>query len=200
MESSQAYSTDDGIYFSEQSDIIEAIQRKDLESRGVEQHEQLGYKVYDGPEWAISNGPTYENDEINDLEDVYVLPPPNQTRIQSQEQVVPRQTRRGVVQDLYDEDHYAIANVNACPTREFGVLRDPSNDEKSQTGPRGKTSIVTKKNMTIFGLIIFLMIVGAISVTMMSISEGIVYVSLSNKRYASCINILRHMIYYIYYY
>ena len=103
-----------------------------------------GYKVYyESITSNVSN--------LSQLEDVYVL---DVTTTQPQPEVSSTQARKTDGDDLYDEEHYAIANVKNCPTERFGVLKQTSTKEPDKKMTKENKCLVTKKHLKVIGLVI----------------------------------------------
>ena len=147
MDSEQQSSGEDGVYLTPQHEIDEALQRMATESIPVEKPPEMDYKLYDNDDCSDSSESMTDDNEGVELEEVYVLPSQDRTTSTSQEQVVPTQRRREVVQDLYDENNYSLANVDACPTKAAGVLIHSSNEENKQTVVTGKSTLLTVRNI-----------------------------------------------------
>ena len=77
----------------------------------------------------------------------------------------PRQPRREVIQDVYDDQNYTLARPSTCPTERFGALENATLENK----PTRKDGIFQKKNMKIAAvvLICFVIVGGAVPVAIL---------------------------------
>ena len=163
----QSQPNEDGIYLIPQDKLDEALKRKKNESSHVEQEEERGYKVYSSSESTTSN-----DSNVPEIEEVYVLQ--DTTAAKSQPKGSSRQKRKTEVEDLYDEDHYSLANTKNCVTKRAGVLEGVSKNEHRTTEPKEKKKFVTKKNLIIVGLVIVLFCLGGISGILITMFAGII--------------------------
>ena len=163
--SSRCSITEDGIYLTPQDKLDEALKRKKNVSSHVEQNVERGYKVYSSSESITSN-----DSNVSEIKEVYVLPYTTTTR--SQPKGSSRQKRKTDVEDLYDEDHYSIANTKNCVTKGAGVLKEMSKNEHRITGPKEKKRFVTKKSLIVVGVVIVLFFLGGISGILLTMFAG----------------------------
>ena len=160
----------DGVYLTPQPRVDEATTRKVLESRKVEQQSLRGDRVY------YINDSTVCTSDFNKcpvMEEVYVLPAQDRTIIESQKQIPPihQKKKKRVVEDLYDENHYALPDINNCVTQHAGVLREVSNDK--DLNPSVKKTILTRKNMKRMGIIFLsIWLAGISSILLMIMLSG----------------------------
>ena len=168
MASNRYSSGEDGVYLTPQDKLDEALNRRAMESSHVEEQSQRGYKIYSTSESTISNV-----SKVSEIDEVYVLPPQDRKPIKSQQNVSPRQKRKEKVEDIYDAEHYSLANPTNCVTQHAGVLEEKSEVKKSES--EGKKRLVTKSRLKIFGLIVFLVCLGGISAVILTLFTGYIY-------------------------
>ena len=150
---------EDGVYFTPKHKVHEIMQRRKLESEQIEQEQEYTYELSDPP------GPHYSNEyyyEHSSLEDEYVLPSNDRKTIQPQQDVTPRPSKKKDVRDLYDEDGYALPDIDGCVTKHKGVLKDVSGGEEPRPVPKEKKSKLLTKKMKITLIIVLLFVVGGI--------------------------------------
>ena len=114
---------------------------------------------------SLRRGRTIE--EINSMTETYLLESPNgspstNNRSQNSTKRSRRLKRQKVVEeDLYDEDHYSLPNLNACVTKSAGVLQAQEDGQEKQTCYLKKKQLI----MIICAVIILtLVIIGVITV------------------------------------
>ena len=169
MASSRCSITEDGIYLTPQDKVEEVLKRMKNDSSHVEQDVERGYKAYSLPESTTSNV-SY----VSEIEEVYVIQ--DTTTTQSQPQVSSRQKRRTEVEDLYDDEHYSIANTKNCVTKRAGVLEEMSNNDH-KTGQKKKKIWVTKKCLIVVGLVVVFVCLGGISGILVTMFAGIMSIN-----------------------
>ena len=85
---------------------------------------------------SLRRGRTIE--EINNMTETYVLESPKRSpSINNRSQNTTERSRlkrqKVVEEDLYDEDHYSLPNLNACVTKSAGVLQAQEDGQEKQT-------------------------------------------------------------------
>ena len=81
---------------------------------------------------VYSNDPIAEYCEIDEIEDDYDPPRNSETNIKSQSDETTRRKPRRDVADIYDEDHYAIADVKGCVTKQAGAPKLPNGEKQTK--------------------------------------------------------------------
>ena len=95
---------------------------------------------------SLRRGRTIE--EVNNMTETYMLTSPKgspsrNNRSQNALKRPPRKMQRVVEEDLYDEDHYALPNLNACVTKSAGLLQAQEDEqEKHKCGLKKKQLIM----------------------------------------------------------
>jgi len=152
-------------------------QQTQLGSEYIENEYDYAYEITDPRDSTISAVPYseyYEYDEI-EVEGVggeYVLPPQDRKTVQSETQVVQKETKKAVVQDLYDENNYSLANIEGCVTRKARVGQDVCDRKETQTSSTGRERIYITKKMKITGVIILLLVIVVIVVIIIANVTG----------------------------
>jgi hypothetical protein len=155
-------------------------QRREIVSEYIENEYNLAYEITDPRDSNInnkvSNSEYYYYDEVDagNVGGEYVLPPQDRNIIQSETtQVVPKVvTKKNTPQDLYDEDHYAIANVGGSVTKELGTMKQAHDEERPKSASARAERIYITKKMKIIGLIILLLVLGIIGGIIIAIVTG----------------------------
>ena len=113
---------------------------------------------------SLRRGRTIE--EVNCMTETYILQSPKgspstNNRSQNSSQRPFRKRHKVVEEDLYDEDHYALPNLNNCVTKSAGLLQaQEDNQEKQKCGLKKKHLIMIIAVVIISTLVI----IGAITV------------------------------------
>jgi hypothetical protein len=146
---------EDGVYLIPKHKIDKTIQIVELESTEVVKETNCGYKVYDDPNSTFSSP---ENIHCNEWEEVWTTIGEDNNSISDtsglktdKEDRRGRRVRRRPLLRLTAHDGI---------TRSARGVKDVSNEEKRAAVPTRNTCIVTSKNMSIFGFLILLVIIG----------------------------------------
>ena len=166
MDPNQRIYLEDGIYLTPPAQVEEALRRMDNESRHADEESERGYKIY-----SPSESITSDVSAISEIEEVYVLQ--DTTTIPPQPEVSSTtQERKSDVGDLYDEDHYSVANTKNCPTQRFGALNQRSENQPRQLPTKRNKICLTKKWMKIIGLVVVLIGFGGICSLLITMFAG----------------------------
>ena len=152
-------------------------QQKELASEYIENEYDLAYETTDPPSSTVIDDPFteyYQYDEIESdcIGGEYVLPSQDRKIIQSESQLETKvETKKNTVQDLYDEDNYALPNIDGCVTRTSGVMdidgcvtrksggmEEVRHDKRTKTASSGAERIHITMKMKITGIIILLLV------------------------------------------
>ena len=128
---------EDGVYFTPLECIAKAIQQRKLDP-----------------------GTFKENPAYDDIKSEYVLPQPNLTTSESQPRVTPKPSKKRDVQDLYDEDGYALPDINNCVTIGAGIQKPADVERNVNISSEGKACTFSDKKMKITGTVILLVVSG----------------------------------------
>ena len=154
------------IYFTPQHQIEAMVRRGEIEFDSGQRESDYVNKTTEG-----SDVPSSNNSLVNG---VYVLPPQDRTTNNNsvQPQMRPVRTKKPVVQDVYDEDHYCLARNSGFFTNEpantnerVDVERNPKTSNKLK-GWRLKTIMV------IIGIILVTFSIGGIVAYLVNRRQG----------------------------
>ena len=159
------------VYFTLKANLRSFFQQREVDSRVNEPDPEY---VTGTSAPTISHLPHAVYYYNNDSEDEYVLPPQNRENIAYQSNVTPRSTKQRAVADLYDEDHYALPDVDGCITEKFGVLKTPISKEQPEVLSKGKGSELSENKMKIMGAIVGLLVIGGIIGVVVTVFRGII--------------------------
>ena len=106
---------------------------------------------------SLRRGRTIE--EVNNMTETYMLQSPIGSPSQNNPSRNPtirpsRKKQKVIVEDLYDEDHYALPNLNACVTKSAGLLQAIENKKE-----RPKCCLKKKKMIISISVIMILALV-----------------------------------------
>ena len=170
----------DKVYLTSNDKSTEVMKGMSLQSKEVPVGSKYYYEWSVDTNHAISSESSSENDKYHDIPEEYVLPPQEQTSIQTWSHVRPKQAEKGSA-DLYDEDHYALPNIDGCITERFGVLKDVRDEEQQKQKPKEKKQILATKKMTIIGFIILFILSGGITAIFLTVFLGRVPIFISQN-------------------
>ena len=173
---------EDGIYFTSKESIDKAIQQRKLDAGIFEEEPEYGEEIFDPPDRDHSNNKYYENDDIGGE---YVLPQqkPKPTHSQPrvtpklskkrQQRVTPKVSKKRDVEDLYDEDHYALPDVHGCVTIGAGIQKNAVVGKDTNISSERKECKLSGNQMKITGVVVALLVVGGIGGAVVTIFTGI---------------------------
>ena len=113
---------------------------------------ELSYSPYEN----INDKPGWKNN----MPEEYVLSPKDLTTTQSYTHVASKQTKKVMVQSLYDEDHYALPDIDGCITKKSGVLKDICNGKEKTTKNKRKGKNSATQWRILIGIIVLLLLGG----------------------------------------
>ena len=124
-----------------------------------------------------------ESRESVESTDMYFTSKEDVERILSQRtsDVTPPPTRvtiRKDVEDLYDEDHYALPDIKGCVTKGRGGPKAPLDDKEPEASSDGMKSKLSPKQKKIASFILFLVVVGGIGGVAVAILTGSISLSI----------------------
>ena len=164
---------EDVVYFTPLESIAKAIQQRKLDPGKLKEKPEYGEYILDPPDQDHSNVPNTEYYEYDDIKTEYVLPQPNSTSSQSQSRVTPKPSKTRDVQDLYDEDGYALPDINNCVTIGAGIQKPADVERNVNISSEGKTCTFSDKKMKITGTVILLLVVSGIGGALVTVFTGI---------------------------
>ena len=136
MVSNKQSVTEDGVYFTSKENLDKAIKGNIFGSVTLEPKPE--YEVSDSSSADISNLASAEYYEYGDIGGEYILPPQNRKTIPSQSDITPKiTTKKRDVKSMYDENQYALPDINGCVTKGTGVLKQDVIDKKTRNIIRG---------------------------------------------------------------
>ena len=163
------------IYFISEEQAMKALRQRASDLEKVEEEPEYGEVITDAIDPVYSNLPHTEYCEYNDIEDEYVLPQTSQTTIKSKSDVTARPTTKRDVEDLYDEDLYALADIKGCVTKGKGGPQVIVDEKQPQKSSEGWKSTLSSKKCKISGLILLLVVAGGIAGLSVTILTGTKY-------------------------
>jgi hypothetical protein len=170
------------VYLNPNDKSTEVMKGMSLQSKEVPMGSKYYYEVLPvDANHVITSESRSENDKYHGIPEEYVLPPREQTSIQTWSHVRPQQADKRRVADLYDEDHYALPNIDGCITERFGVLKDVRDEEQQKQKPKEKKQILATKKMTIIGFIILFILSGGITAIFLTVFLGRVPIFISQN-------------------
>ena len=124
-------------------------------------------KVEQGPEFdenvSDSTDPGYKvYYQYSGPEDEYVLPPAKQKTARADTDITPKPTKKKDVEDLYDEDHYALPDINGCVTKGRVLRNDDSCQKQPEIPSDGGRRKLSVNKMKLIGFVVLLIAVGGI--------------------------------------
>ena len=163
MASNQQSDTEDGVYFTTKENIDKAMKGSVFDLGKLDPEPEKEISDPSQPDVSIlSNAEYYEYDGIGGE---YLLPPQIRTTTPSQPDATPKIPTKRDVKSIYDEDGYALPDVDGCVTESKGVLKQ---DKGTESKFKGNT-------MKITGFIILLLVVGGVGGIAVAIFTGIIF-------------------------
>ena len=167
MNSKRQSVDEDGMYFSRQESIDKVLQQRKFDSGKLEEEPEYGEEISDPPDHVPSNVSGTEYYEYDDIKSEYVLPKQNPKTIPSRSHVTPKLSKKKDVQDLYDEDGYALPDINGC------VTKDIVGERNTKISSEAKESKLWDNKIKITGVVILLLILGGIGGIIVTVVTGI---------------------------
>ena len=159
-------------YFTSKEKNANSIQQSKIDPRKSKSDPEYGEDDAWSSDSDNCNIPYSVYYEHNDIPEEYSLPPNNPETIGPQLGVTTKSKKKKDVKDLYDEDNYALPDLDGCITKGSVVLNQPKTSSESKLG-NGKLweklggdwnmgSKLSENKLKITGLIVCLIVVGVI--------------------------------------
>ena len=172
MASNQQPDDIEDVYFTPKENLVNAFQQKRLDSTKLEKYPEYYNDISYPPGPDVSKLAHAEYYEYYEIEDEYLLPPQIPKTIHSPSDVTPKPTKKRDVEDLYDENHYALPDINGCVTKGAGVLKDDLGEKQHETSSKRKESKLSANKMKIIGFIVALIVAGGIGGIVVAVFTG----------------------------
>ena len=163
------------IYFTPHDDVVKVLQKKALDSEKLKQCPEYYNEMSTSSGDDVSISPDKEYYLYDGGNDEYVLPPQKPKSSHPQSDVTVRPTTKREVRDLYDEDHYALPDVEGCVTKEAGVLKNDRVVKQATAPSKIKESKCRGNKWKISGILFMVLVVGGIAGIAITVYTGIVF-------------------------
>ncbi len=144
------------IYFSPKEQVLEALRQRDSDLKNVEEDPEYGEILTDPIDPVYSNVPDSEYCEYDDSEDEYVPPQNREETNETKLGVNPRPKTKRDVEDLYDEDHYALPDIKGCITKDKRGPKVTHGEKQPETSSEGKERKLSSKKRNIAAFLLLL--------------------------------------------